>query len=83
MKAFDEIVKEQTKHLIYFQSRALINQKKADELLKTATEISEVEVHSRITARNKETVLGKEPMTQINNTNAQQTKITIERKEIK
>ncbi|WP_169753555.1 hypothetical protein, partial [Campylobacter mucosalis] len=85
VKAFHEIVKEQTKHLIYFQNRALANQKKADELLEIATEISEVEAHSRITARNKETVLGKEPMTQINNTNVQQnnTKITIERKEIK
>ncbi|WP_169753507.1 hypothetical protein [Campylobacter mucosalis] len=50
----------------------MANQKKADELLEIATEISEVEAHSRITARNKETVLGKEPTTQINNINAQQ-----------
>lgn len=68
----DEIADDITKHLIFFQNRALANQKKADELLEIATEISEVEAHSRITARNKETVLGKEPTTQINNINAQQ-----------
>ncbi|MBE3610500.1 hypothetical protein [Campylobacter californiensis] len=83
VKAFHEIVKEQTKHLIFFQNRALANQKKADELLEYAEDLADVEAHSRITARNKDVVCGKEPSTLINNTNAQQTKITIERKEIK
>jgi hypothetical protein len=41
-------------------------------MLKTAKTISDIEAHSRITARNKETILGKEPQTIINNNNTQQ-----------
>ncbi|MBR8461489.1 hypothetical protein KDE12_01305 [Campylobacter sp. faydin G-105] len=76
VNAIHQLVAHRTKHLIYFQSRALANQKKADELLEYATDFSDIEAHSRVTARNKETVLGREPMTQINNTNAQQTNTT-------
>lgn len=70
----DEIADEKTKHLIFFQNRALANQKKADELLEQADDLSAVEAHSRITARNKETILGKTPETVINN-NLQQTQV--------
>lgn len=72
----DEIADEKTKHLLYFQNAALRNQKKADEMLEMSDKIADVEAHSRITARNKETIFGKEPQTIINNTNAQQTEVT-------
>lgn len=72
----NEVVDEATKHLIFFKNAALRNQKKADEMLEMSDTISDIEAHSRITARNKETVLGKEPQTVINNTNAQQNQIT-------
>lgn len=84
VKAFHEIVNEKTKHLIYFQNAALRNQKKADEMLEMSDRIADVEAHSRITARNKETVLGREADTVINNANVQsEQKIIIERKELK
>lgn len=80
----DEIADEKTKHLIYFQNAALRNQKKADEMLEMSDRIADVEAHSRITARNKETVLGREAETVINNANVQsEQKIIIERKELK
>lgn len=66
-----EAVDTATKHLIYFQNRALANQKKADELLEFADDLADIDAHSRITARNKETVLGKSPETIINNTQQQ------------
>lgn len=72
INSVNEVIENATKHLIFFQNRALANQKKADELLEYAEDLSAVEAHSRITARNKETVCGKEPVMQINNTNAQQ-----------
>ena len=67
----NEVVDEATKHLIFFKNAALRNQKKADEILEMSDTISDIEAHSRITARNKETVLGKEPQTVINNANVQ------------
>jgi gatB/yqey family protein len=72
----DEIADEKTKHLLYFQNAALRNQKIADEMLEMSDKIADVEAHSRITARNKETIFGKEPQTIINNTNAQQNEVT-------
>ena len=45
-------------------------------MLEMSDKIADVEAHSRITARNKETIFGKEPQTIINNTNAQQTEVT-------
>ena len=73
VKAFHSAVDQATKHLIYFQNSALKNQKKANELLESTDSLADLDAHSRITARNKETVLGKEPVTQI--TNAQQAQI--------
>lgn len=69
----DEIADEKTKHLLYFQNSAIKNQQKANELLESTDSLADLDAHSRITARNKETVLGKEPVTQI--TNAQQAQI--------
>ena len=52
-----------------FIDSALRNQNKANEMLEMAAELSEINQHSQITARNKETVLGKQPDTaiQVNN----------------
>ena len=52
-----------------FIDSALRNQKKANEMLDMAVELSEINQHSQITARNKETVLGKQPdaAIQVNN----------------
>ena len=72
ISVLDEIADEKTKHLLYFQNSAIKNQQKANELLEFADDLSDLDAHSRITARNKETVLGKEPTAQITNTNAQQ-----------
>ncbi|MBF0984000.1 MAG: hypothetical protein HXK63_02475, partial [Campylobacter sp.] len=72
INSVNEVISEATKHLIFFQNAALTNQKRANEMLKTAKTISDIEAHSRITARNKETILGKEPQTIINNNNTQQ-----------
>lgn len=53
-----------------FIDSALRNQKRANELLEIAEDLAQLNQHSQITARNKETVLGKNPDTaiQINNT---------------
>ncbi|WP_180378717.1 hypothetical protein [Campylobacter concisus] len=76
VNSIERIVDERTKHLLYFQNAALRNQKIADEMLEMSDKIADVEAHSRITARNKETIFGKEPQTIINNTNAQQNEVT-------
>lgn len=73
ISVLDEIADEKTKHLLYFQNSAIKNQQKANELLESTDSLADLDAHSRITARNKETVLGKEPAAQI--TNAQQTQI--------
>lgn len=72
VNAFEDEVNSRTKHLIYFQNSALKNQKLANELLDGADSLNELEAHSRITQRNKETVLGKDKTVELNNTNAQQ-----------
>jgi len=71
VNAVHKAVEEATKNLIFFQNSALKNQKLANELLEDAATISEVESHSRITAKNKETVIGKEPVVNIQNNNVQ------------
>lgn len=55
-----------------FVDSALRNQKRANELLEMADDLAQLNQHSQITARNKETVLGKNPETaiQINNQNS-------------
>lgn len=55
-----------------FINSALRNQQKADEMLPFAVEMKDLNAHSQLTQRNKETVLGKQPDTAIqinNNTN--------------
>ena len=71
VQAVETIVDERTKHLAFFQESALSNQKKANVLLESAEKLSEFRDHATITKTNKETVLGKEPETVINNANIQ------------
>ena len=73
LEVHNEIVNERTKHLLLFQNSALKNQKKANELLELTEDMKDLESHARITKTNKETVLGKDPETVINNANLQQT----------
>jgi len=66
VNAFTSVIKEKTKHLSFFQNAALKNQHLANELLESAASLQEIEAHARITAKNKETVLGKDIETQVN-----------------
>lgn len=76
--AVNNAVMEKTKHLIFFKNAALRNQKIANELLEDEdVNISTVESHSRITAKNKETVLGKDASINIQNNNIQQNGISV------
>lgn len=72
VNTFDKEVNARTQHLLLFQNSALKNQKKANELLELTDDMKDIESHARITKTNKETVLGKEIDTIINNTNATQ-----------
>lgn len=75
VNAFDKEVSKRVQHLLLFQDSAIKNQQIANEMLNEANKIQDIESHARITKLNKETVLGKEPDTVINNTNAQQNNI--------
>ncbi|MBS9779911.1 MAG: hypothetical protein KGV51_04720 [Moraxellaceae bacterium] len=70
-QTIDKEVAERLAREKIFIDSAMRNQRKADSMLGSAEELSELNTHSQITARNKETVLGKQPQTavQINNAN--------------
>lgn len=70
----DEIAFNKAKALTLFQNSALKNQAKANELLELTEDMKDIESHSRLTKTNKETVLGKDPETVINNANVQENK---------
>lgn len=82
-----DLIKQETQHLPFFQNSGLLNQELFNgglhQIQKEVKENPEaifafmgfLDSHSRATQRNKETVLGKEPTTKIENTNAQQTNI--------
>lgn len=72
VNAIEQVVNEKTKHLLFFTNSALKNQTLANKKLTDNISINDLEAHSRITSRNKESVLGKEPTTKIDNTNANQ-----------
>jgi len=80
VNAVNSVINERTKHEIYFLKSALKNQQLANSKIDSKSNLSELETHSRITSKNKDTVLGKEPKTVVNNTNAQQ---NVENKNIK
>ena len=73
----DDIAFNKAKALTLFQDSALRNQKKANDMLDLTDDMKDVESHSRITKTNKETVLGKDPETVINNANVQENKTII------
>ena len=70
-ECFDKEVNARTQYLLLFQNSALKNQAKANELLELTEDMKDIESHSRLTKTNKETVLGKDPETVINNANVQ------------
>lgn len=70
----DDIAFDKAKALSLFQDSALRNQKKANDMLDLTDDMKDIESHARITKTNKETVLGKDPETVINNANVQENK---------
>lgn len=85
VSAVETAIDERTKHLVLFNNSALENQRKANLAINSIKDdkvdeksLYSLEAHSRITQRNKETVLGKDKTTEINNTNATQNNLTIE-----
>ena len=77
-ECFDKEVNTRTQYLLLFQNAALKNQAKANELLELTEDMKDIESHSRLTKTNKETVLGKDPETVINNANVQSNEIIVE-----
>lgn len=71
VNAVNTVVDERTRSLTYFTNSALRNQRKANALLEEAETMAELAQHSGLTARNKETVLGKQPDTAIQINNSQ------------
>lgn len=86
INTLDDIAEQRTKHLIYFNNSVIKNQElnnkrlevldkmsKEDEYIlidKDSTKI--IDYHALTTAKNKDTLLGKDPETVINNANIQQ-----------
>ncbi len=58
-EAVTQVVSDNARALAFFKQTAVKNQIMANRLLKEARDLSDIELHSRITARNKETILGK------------------------
>lgn len=58
-EAVAQVVSDNARALAFFKQTAVKNQIMANRLLKEARDLSDIELHSRITARNKETILGK------------------------
>ena len=77
-ECFDKEVNTRTQYLLLFQNSALKNQAKANELLELTEDMKDIESHSRLTKTNKETVLGKDPETVINNANVQSNELIVE-----
>jgi len=67
VNAVHSVIDERTKHEIYFLKSALKNQQLANNKIDNNTHLKELEMHSRITSKNKETVLGKSPDVAIQN----------------
>lgn len=60
VNAVHSVVDERIRHIAFFNDSALRNQYFANKQLKEDLKLSELESHSRLTAKNKETVLGKD-----------------------
>ncbi len=78
--AVTKAIDKRTQHILLFETSALRNQKVANKALDTlekkevldTKDLYALDTHGKITQRNKETVLGKDKTTEINNTNAVQ-----------
>ena len=66
MDAFKNAVKDVTKDLAFFQNSALRNQRLANGKIDEDSELYDLKLHADITAKNKQSVLGKEADTQVN-----------------
>jgi len=75
--AVNKAVEEGTKQLLFFNNSLLKNQALANKKLNDELGLNELDVHSRLTTRNKEGVLGKAPDTSITN-NVQVVTVEIE-----
>ena len=67
----DTIAIDKAKINIFFQNAAIRGQQKANELLEEVAEMKDLLAYANLTKTNKETVLGKDPETVINNANVQ------------
>lgn len=77
VNAVNTVVDERTKHTMFFNNSALRNQQLANKKLSENMAIQELEAHSRLTAKNKETVLGKQPDTAIQVNQPEQPRVVI------
>lgn len=59
LSEMNEYEREAVAQVVSFKQTAVKNQIMANRLLKEARDLSDIELHSRITARSKETILGK------------------------
>jgi len=76
INVLDEVADEKTKHILFFQNSALQNQQYSNKAMKEKKDdLTALEAHSRITQRNKETVLGKDKTSEINNVQQSNQKI--------
>ena len=55
------IAGERSKHIIYFTNSILVNQEFANKKIDENTELVDLNIHSQLTNRNKDGILGKEP----------------------
>lgn len=76
VNAVNTVVDERTRQLTFFTNSALKNQKLANDKLQQDVSMQELNAHSAITQRNKETVLGKDVVTAIQINNGQADKET-------
>lgn len=58
-EAVTQAVSDNSRAVTFFKQTAIKNQIMANRLLQEAGDLGDIELHSRITARNKETILGK------------------------
>lgn len=85
MNAIVNTVDEKVRKIMFFANSALQNQNFANDKISKSSNLFELQVHAKITAQNKETVLGKSPETAINinnENNKKKNKLTVEFKDV-
>lgn len=81
-EAVTQAVSDNARAITFFKQTAIKNQIMANRLLNEASDLSDIELHSRITARNKETMLGKNYELQEQGSTSAITQIVIRRDDI-